>query len=133
MKPNYVIKKSVVAVLSFWLIIFCWLIIPAIIQIVLIIQAKKETVEIYNDKIVQKGGILNTYENESSFFGVYSVSVHQSLWGKIFNYGNLIVDCPGNWDVGAWGIKNPNEAKKFLASKIVARNTAETNTVFALH
>lgn len=132
MEPNYVIKKSVVAALSFWLIVFCWLIIPAIIQIVRIIQAKRETVEIYNDKIVQKGGILNTYENESSFFGVYSVSIHQSLWGKIFNYGDLIVDCPGKWDVSTLGIKNPNEAKKFLSSKIVTKNTSNTNTILTL-
>lgn len=121
MNPNYVAKKSVVPVLSFWLILFCWLIIPLIIQIVRILTVKAYSIEIYDEKIVTKSGLLNKSENQSVFAGVYSVSISQSLFGRIFGYGDIRVDCPGRWDIDTIGIKNPKDLKKFLETKITAK------------
>ena len=120
MKPNYVAKKSVTAVLSFWLIVFFWLVIPVIIQIARILSAKCYSIEFYDNKIVVKSGVLSKQENQSVFAGVYSVSISQSFFGRIFNYGNVRVDCPGKWDVDTESIKDPSALKKYLENYITS-------------
>ena len=120
MKPNYVAKKSVTPVLSFWLIVFFWLVIPLIIQIARILSAKCYSIEFYDDKIVVRSGVLNKNEVQSVFGGVYLVSVSQSFMGRIFNYGNIKVDCPGRWDIDTTGIKDPSALKKYLENYITA-------------
>ena len=121
MKPNYVAKKSVVCALDFWLILFFWLIIPLVIQIVRILQVKKEVIEFYDERIVRKWGLINKQEKQSVFAGVYSVEMTIPFWGMIFGYGNINVDCPGTWDISTRGIKNPKELKSYLESKITSR------------
>ena len=120
MKPNYVAKKSVTAVLSFWLIVFFWLVIPVIIQIARILSAKCYSIEFYDNKIVVKSGVLSKQENQSVFAGVYSVSISQSFFGRIFNYGSVRVDCPGKWDVDTESIKDPSALKKYLENYITS-------------
>ena len=119
--PNYVAKKSVVAQLSFWLILFCWLIVPLIIQIVRILRAVSYSVEFYDNKIVTKSGILNKREAQAVFIAANSVSIEQTLIGRIFNYGNVTVDCRGRWDVDTREIKTPKGLKEYLES----RNSSE--------
>ena len=118
MKPNYVAKKSAASVLSFWLLLFFWLIVPLIIQIARILSAKYYSIEFYDNKIVVKSGVLSKQENQSVFGGVYAVNISQSFIGRIFNYGSIRVDCPGRWDVDTEGIKNPVELKKYLETYI---------------
>ena len=120
MKPNYVAKKSATSVLSFWLIVFFWLVIPLIIQIARILSAKCYSIEFYDNKIVVKSGILSKQEKQSVFGGVYSVSISQSFAGRIFNYGNIKVDCPGKWDIDTTGIKDPESLKIYLENYITA-------------
>ena len=126
--PNYIARKSVVPVLSPLCILFFWLVIPLIIQIVRIIGAKKEVIEFYDDRVIRKSGILNKRETQSVFMGVYAVSIYRSLAGRMFGYGDLILDVPGKWDIATTGIKNPEGLKSYLETKITARNT--TNVVF---
>ena len=120
MSPNYTAKKSIVSVLSVWLILFFWLIIPLIVQISRILKAKCYSAEFYDNKIVVKSGVLNRSENQSVFAGVYSVSVSRSLFGRIFGYGNVSVDCPGRWDVNTDGVKDPEGLKKYLEGYITS-------------
>ena len=120
MTPNYVAKKSAASVLSFWLIVFFWLVIPLIIQIARIVSAKCYSIEFYDNKIIVKSGVLNKNERQSVFAGVYSVSVSQSLAGRILGYGDISVDCPGRWDVDTVGIKNPADLKNYLEGHITA-------------
>ena len=122
--PNYTARKSAVAVLSPLCILFFWLVIPLIIQIVRILAAKNDIIEFYDDKIVRKSGILSKNETQSVFMGVYSVSLYQSLFGRMFGYGDLVLDVPGEWDVATTGIKDPKGLKSYLETKI----TAKTNT-----
>lgn len=121
MTPNYVAKKSIAKELNFWLILFFWLIIPLIIQIVRILQAKAYTIEFYDEKVIIKSGVLNKNESQSVFAGVFSVSVSQSLFGRMFNFGDVRVDCPGKWDINTNGIKNPKGLKAYLETKITAK------------
>lgn len=120
MHPNYIVKKSVVPVLSVWLILFFWLVIPLIIQIVRIVAAKSFTLEFYDTKIVAKTGVLSKQEAQTVFVGVNSVSISQTFLGRIFGYGDVRVDCRGKWDVDTYGIKDPKGLKAYLESKITA-------------
>ncbi len=121
MKPNYIAKKSIVSVLSLWLILFSWLIIPAIIQIYRIIATICYSIEFYDNKIVVKDGIIVKNERQSVFAGVYAVSIQQSIMGRIFGYATLQVDCPGRWDLDTTGIKNARDLKEYLESRITTQ------------
>ena len=121
MTPRLVVRKSALCVLNFWLILFFWLIIPLIIQIARIIIVKHEVIEFYDTKMIVRKGVFNKHESQSVFAGVYSVKVYQSFWGRIFNFGDLVVDCPGEWDISTTGVKNPRQAKSYLETKITAK------------
>ena len=119
MKPNYVAEKSVCAVLSFWGIVSCVLIIPIFVLVFKIIAIKKYRIEFYDDKIITYSGLLNTSKKQCVFMGVTATSVNQSMFGKIFNYGDIAVDCVGKWDVDTTYIKNPCELENYLQTKII--------------
>ena len=51
--------------------------------------------------------------------GVTASCVNQTLFGKIFNYGNVTVDCVGKWDVDTTYIKNPNDLDEYLQTRII--------------
>ena len=117
MKPNYVVQKSLVKAFSPLCVLFFWLVIPTFIIIFRILAIKCETFEFYDDHIIHKWGILNKREDRKPFFHVNGVSFSQSLFGSMFNYGDLIVDATGKWDLNLTGIKNPREVKAFLETR----------------
>ena len=119
MKPNYVATKSTWAVWSFLSILLCLLIVPIIVQVFRIITVKKYRIEFYDDKIIVKSGWLNTKTRQMVFMGVTSVSINQTLWGKMCNYGDVNVDCVGKWDVDTTYIKKPRELENYLQTRIV--------------
>jgi uncharacterized membrane protein YdbT with pleckstrin-like domain len=127
MKLEYVAKKSACSVLSFWRIILCVLIIPIIPLVFRIMAAKEYRLEFYADKIIVRSGFLNKKEETMVFMGVTGVSVSQSFWGQLFNYGTVKVDCVGKWDVEhTTYIKNPKELQTYLKGRIVKTNPVAT-------
>lgn len=156
-KRSIVIKKSVFPVLKTWLLLPALLFVPAVAVTVFgvikamnllyivggaasvltlipvciiacrIIVAKCYSAEITDTKIKIKDGFWNIKEDQCIFIGVYSVSVRQSFWGRIFNYGDVIVDCVGSWDVNTKGIKYPHTLKKYLDAKTI--NTSMLNII----
>lgn len=127
--PNYVASKTAWNAVTPLRILFFWLIIPLIILIVDIIRNKKNKIEFYDKYVIEKSGILSKKEKKSTFAGVYSISVEQSIWGRIFNYGNVKVDVVGRWDINTYGISHPNELKKYLESTIVVPNNLQSIVV----
>ena len=120
MTPQYVAKKSAWSCISFFWILSCILIVPLIILIFRIITVKQFAIEFYADRIIIKSGWLNTHKKQMVFMGITSVVVNQSLWGKIFNYGTVMVDCVGQWDVRATTfICDPNGLEAYLQTRIV--------------
>ena len=108
------------------------------IQVWLIIDARVHVYEFYDDRIVEKYGIIRLNERQSVFAGVYSVNVTQGLFGRIFNFGDISVDCPGYWDIGSdhivhgdkrrrgdfrgiQGVHDPHALKAYLKSKITSK------------
>ena len=113
-KPNYVMKKSAWSVIRWWHILFSFLIVPLIIMVWKIINIKDETISFYNNRVVIRSGILNKQERSTILTRVLSVTVKQTFWGRIFNYGTVYVDVVGKWDVNTKGIRNPRKAKEYL-------------------
>ena len=113
-KPNYVMKKSAWSVIRPWHILLSFLIVPLFIMIFKIINIKDETISFYNNKVVQRSGIFSKHEKTNILTHVLSVTVHQTFWGRICNYGNVTVDVMGQWDIDMKGIKNPKQAKEYL-------------------
>ena len=132
MQPEFVAKKSAWAVVSFLSILSCILIIPAIVMIFRIIIMKHYEIEFYQDKIVIKSGWLNKKKKQMVFLGITSTSVEQSLWGQLFNYGSVKVDCVGKWDVNSTTyIKDPQKLEEYLQTRIVkAQNLSVAPTTF---
>ena len=123
MAPNYVAKKTCLAALTPLRILFFWLIIPTVLIIADIIKLKNDVIEFYDDYVLVKSGVLSKKQRRTLFSGVYSVSVDQNVFGRMFNYGDVQVDVPGKWDINTKGVKAPNELSAFLESKITARGS----------
>ncbi len=128
MGANYVAKKSAWGAVSIWTILFCWLIIPIVVMIFKIIALKFETIEFYDEKVVQRSGIIAKRERQSLLTNVTSVSVNQSVLGRIFNYGDVQVDLIGKWDVNTNGISNPHKLKEFLEKYLSNKNMQQIIT-----
>ena len=113
-KPDYVMRRSAWSVIRPWHILLFFLVIPLIIMIVKIINVKDDTISFYGNKVVHRSGILSKHEETTVLTRVLSVTVQQTLWGRIWNYGTIKVDVVGKWDFDMRGIKNPNKAKVYL-------------------
>lgn len=124
---QYKVSKSAWEAITPLRVLFFWLIIPLIIMIVKAVQNHYDTIEFYEDKIVHKTGVLVKNENERVFPGVLGISVRQSLWGRIFNYGDVIVNAKGKWDITTTFIKDPYGLKKYLQSRTI--NSKDLNLV----
>ena len=110
-KPNYVMKKSAWSVIRPWHILLGFLVVPLIIMI---INVKDDKIFFYNNKVVQTSGIFSRYERTNILTQVLSVTVKQTFWGRIFNYGTVYVDVVGKWDINMSGVKDPLKAKAYL-------------------
>ena len=121
MKPDYVAKKSAFLELDIRLLLLFWLIVPLIMQICKIILAKRTVIEFYPDKIVTKKGFFNIRQTESAFEGISSVSIQQTFWGRIFNYGTVMVDGPHKWLISSFGIAKPRKLIKYLETRMAKK------------
>lgn len=120
MEAKYVCKRSALYNFHFLrcVILLVLGVIPGIIYIIYKnVEANHNLVEFYEDKVILKSGIFNTKEDESIFKGVLSVSVSQTMGGKMLNYGTVSVDVVGRHNLHLEGIKNPNELKKYLLTR----------------
>lgn len=118
---NYVITKSAWKAFSLWKILLIWTIVPIFIILIQIWLLKTDKTYFYEDRIISKHGILSKHVKETSFVGVSAICVDQSLWGRIFNFGDLHIDVVGRWKVTIKGVKKPMEAREFLTSYIVKK------------
>lgn len=125
MKPEYIVKKSVLSAFTFKRIILFWLIIPLIKIICDIVKFKKEVIEFYDGKIISRKGVFSKSEKTTIFLGVYSVNISQSFMGRIFNYGNISVDAVGKWDINCRGVKDPKGLKVYL-EKFIKQSSDNT-------
>ncbi|MDE5655027.1 MAG: PH domain-containing protein [Clostridia bacterium] len=130
LEPEYVAKKSAWKAVTLFRVLFFWLIIPLIIMIVDIVKLKNQKIEFYENYIVEKSGVIAKHERKSTFRGIISVSVNQSIHGRMFDYGDLSVDVIGKWDINTTGIADPKHLKKYLDSRMINPAHSQTTAVF---
>lgn len=118
---NYVITKSAWTAFTLWRILLIWTIIPIFIILIHIWILKNDKTYFYDDRVISKSGILSKHVKETSFVGISAICVDQSLWGRIFNFGNLHIDVVGRWKVTIKGVKKPMDAREFLTQYIVRK------------
>ena len=118
MKPEYVAKKSAFLELNIVLILLSILVVPLIMQICKIVVAKKSVIEFYPDKIVTKRGFFNVKKTEAAFESIGTVTIQQTFWGRIFNYGTVLVDGPHRWLISSFGVARPRELVSYLETRM---------------
>lgn len=74
-------------ILLFWL-----LFIPTIKALIATIKFMHIELAITNKRIVGKVGVLNTSALDAPLNKIQNVAVHQPFFGKIFNYGTVVID-----------------------------------------
>ena len=116
---NFIVKKSAWRALTWKRVLFIWTIIPIFIIICHIIMLKKDNIYFYEDRIIEKSGVFSKNETEMTFVGISAISIHQSLLGRIFKFGDVLVDVVGKWNIDTRGVKNPRAVKEFLSQYIV--------------
>lgn len=134
MEPNYVAKKSVFGECGgkiFLCILLCWLIVPIFIMIYMIVKTKKFRLEFYKDKVIMRRGIVNTQESHSILTTIVGVRINRSMAGNIFNYGDVLVDMVGRWDIDTTAIKDPVSLKNYLEAIMNQADTANLNQFIA--
>ena len=134
MEPNYVAKKSIFGECGgkiFLCILLCWLIVPIFIMIYMIVKTKKFRLEFYKDKVIMRRGIVNTQESHSILTTIVGVRINRSMAGNIFNYGDVIVDMVGRWDIDTTAIKDPLSLKNYLEAIMNQAGTANLNQFIA--
>lgn len=75
--------------------------------------------EITNRRIIGKIGLINTNELDSPINKLNSVQVKQGLWGKIFNYGTIIITTSSSVFEFDY-VNKPNEFKTILNNQFEA-------------
>lgn len=73
--------------------------------------------EVTDNMVIGKTGILKTESMESPINKITSVKVNQSIFGKIFKYGDLFINTPSG-DYSFHCLSNAEEIKKYIVSKM---------------
>ncbi len=82
--------------------------------------------EITNRRIKGKIGLINTNELDSPLNKINSVQIKQGLFGKLFNYGTIIITTSSTTFEFSY-ITKPNEFKSILNNQIEAYEENKMN------
>jgi len=92
--PNLAINENI----SLNYITIAYFIILSLIKIIFIVKITLEwannTYEIREDSIIHRKGIFNIKEDIYTLRSLSSVTIEQSIWGKLFNYGTIVLYSP---------------------------------------
>ena len=102
--------------LHFWLIFFGVILLPIGVGLILLIIAwiKYKTTElaITNKRVIAKFGFISRSTVEININKVESIQVDQTMLGRVFNYGTLIISGTGTAQAPILGISRPMEFRK---------------------
>lgn len=112
---------------GYWIVfllalLLIWTFIFPILLIGFVVLHKKSSKYVVTDKrVAARVGIISENFKSSTFKHITSLKVRQGLIGRIFNYGDLIIDTAGSGtDVEfRWGhIQNPIKVKNLIEQHI---------------
>lgn len=69
-------------------------------------------IAITNKRVIAKFGFISRKTTEISIDRIESIQVDQGIWGRIFNYGSLVVSGAGNPQAPIPGISKPLEFRR---------------------
>jgi uncharacterized membrane protein YdbT with pleckstrin-like domain len=122
-----VVYSGHITLWSLWhLILFGVILLPVGIGLILLIWAyirfKTTELAITNKRVIAKSGFISRHTIELNINRVESLQVSQSLFGRIFNFGTLIISGGGNPQAPISGISNPLAFRKaFIEAQDQAR------------
>lgn len=110
--PLYVIAAWIWGILGFWL-----LLIPTIKAIKKTIVYFNTELAITDKRVIGKAGFIDSAALDAPLNKIQNVTVSSGLFGKIFNYGDIVIQTAGS-SLAFSGIKEADEFKKFLMNQI---------------
>jgi hypothetical protein len=104
----------------FWLLLFCWLIIPFFIAWA---QRSSMVMRVYRGRIALRRGIFSRSEREIFMSDIRSVDVEQGVLGRMVNIGDITLSTAATVDAAETlnGIPNPGGIRDL----IIAQRQAE--------
>jgi uncharacterized membrane protein YdbT with pleckstrin-like domain len=112
--------------ISWWsqlpLIVLGFLLLPAMgfgLLLWVIAAARYFTTEmaITNKRVIAKFGFISRRTVEINLQRIESIQVHQSIFGRVFNYGSIIVSGAGNPQAPIPGISDPLRFRKEFSGR----------------
>lgn len=97
-------------ILGFWLIF-----IPTIKAIKYTVEHATTEYAITNRKLIEKYGWLSIHTDEMPFNKIENLTVKQSFWGRIFNYGSISIQGTNRNHIHFTNIKNVHTVKNQIA------------------
>ena len=103
----------IVGMLLIWTII-----VPLILWVAIFIGIKSTEAAFTNKRVVAKFGFIRRHTIDLKLHKIESVQVNQGIFGRIFNYGSLVISGAGNPQAPVPYIANPmkfrNELTQYL-------------------
>ena len=124
MKPLITIRKTMWSLTwtFIWTIFLSFLIFPVFYLIYRIVAVRSYYTEVYEDRVIDYGGVFNKSKNEHSITKVLGVNKTQSFFGNMFDYGNISVNLVGSRGLLYNGIGDVNKVEQFFKSRIINAN-----------
>lgn len=100
-----------------WGVLGCWLIlIPTIKAIKLSIYYMTTELVITRKKLIEKYGLISVHCDEMALEKIENITVNSSFWGRIFGYGNVIIQGTNRNNINFNYVKSPEDVRKFINS-----------------
>ena len=114
----FLIIFGLMAIFLNFVVGFLILLIPTIILTFIYLLSKNTKLIFFKNRIVIEKGLLSKSSENYALTKILSVKVRQSIFGRIFNYGSLVINKIGNEDIRFNGIVNPIKSREFLEKMI---------------
>jgi len=89
---------------------------------------------ITNKRLIAKSGFMSRSTIEISLQWVESIQVDQTLWGRVFDFGSIIISGAGNPQAPVLGISRPMEFRRaFIAAQEEGGNGGRPGRVAITH
>lgn len=89
-----------------------------IFLVIAYIRYKTTELAFTNKRVIAKFGFISRHTVEINMNKVESIQVNQNVWGRIFNYGTLILSGAGTPQAPIPGISNPIQFRRaFMESQ----------------
>ena len=91
-----------------------------------VIRRQSSDFAVTNKRVVMKVGVFSTRSVELLLGKIEAITVHQSLAGRIFGYGDIMVTGSGGTEEPFSSIQSPLELRRAVQSATDARTGADT-------